>query len=288
MPAFTEKRHPTGRVADGGHGGRTDGSRSAGRQRLRPGPRARIRRRAGAARSATPRRTSSHRSTNCSGQRPRCPRCPARALIADTPEHDWTAASKLIFPALRPAGTQAHRRRPRRQAAPGRHSRHHSQPLVDEGPSGSPVVYALQSGGFDVIVNADHVLSWGVSAEAIQDAAMENLTAWSARAAWTDEVAGERRLLVGHRRRLGRPRILLPEVIDRLRASSARRGRVLIGLPERDLLIAGTLRPGDEDFASLFAEFVANNRRRGRADRPTGVRAVRRPALEFAGTPTPA
>jgi hypothetical protein len=41
---------------------------------------------------------------------------------------------------------------------------------------------------------------------------------------------------------------------------------VLVGLPERHLLIAGTLRPGDEEFASLFADFVLEHS--GGADEP--------------------
>ena len=41
---------------------------------------------------------------------------------------------------------------------------------------------------------------------------------------------------------------------------------MLIGLPERHLLIAGRLRPGDEEFAALFAEFVVEQS--GGADEP--------------------
>ena len=36
------------------------------------------------------------------------------------------------------------------------------EPLLDEGPAGLSVVYAIPGVGFDVIVNADHLLSWGV------------------------------------------------------------------------------------------------------------------------------
>ena len=43
-------------------------------------------------------------------------------------------------------------------------------------------------------------------------------------------------------------------------------GRVLIGLPERLLLLAGSLRPGDEEFAALFGEFVLEHS--GAADEP--------------------
>jgi hypothetical protein len=37
-------------------------------------------------------------------------------------------------------------------------------------------------------------------------------------------------------------------------------------LPERHLLVAGTLRPGDEEFATLFATFVLEQA--GGADEP--------------------
>ena len=88
------------------NGGRTNGARVAGRQRLRSGLLPRHRRRA-PGRSATPRRTSSRpidESAPVSGHVVRAavdrsPRSPRR------PEHDWAAASKIIFPALRPVGT---------------------------------------------------------------------------------------------------------------------------------------------------------------------------------------
>ena len=35
-----------------------------------------------------------------------------------------------------------------------------------------PVVYTMDAGGFDIVVNGDHLLSWGIEASAIQDAAM--------------------------------------------------------------------------------------------------------------------
>ena len=103
-------------------------------------------------------------------------------------------------------------------------ARSHSQPLVDEGPCGLAVVYAIPGVGFDVIVNGDHLLSWGVDVAAIQDAALRNLAAWSATAAWTDEVSGERRLISSDTGDgWDAARILLPEVLDRL-VGRARRG----------------------------------------------------------------
>ena len=44
----------------------------------------------------------------------------------------------------------------------------------------------------------------------------------------------------------------------------------MIGLPERDLLIAAGLAEGDEDFAALFAEYVAD--RAAAADDPIDAR----------------
>jgi hypothetical protein len=215
----------------------------------------------------------------------------ATGSVTETPEHDWSAASKVIFPALRPVGTQGLRvaeLSPEVLVADS--GRHHSQPLVDEGPCGIPVVYALHAGGFDVIVNGDHVLSWGVDAEAIQDAALRNLTEWSATAAWTDEVSGERRLLSSDTGEgWDASRILLPDVIDRLSRELGAVGRVLVGLPERHLLIAGTLRPGDDEFASLFGEFVVEQS--GGADEPIDRRVFELAdgrLIEFAGSPTPA
>ena len=80
----------------------------------------------------------------------------------------------------------------------------HAQPLLDEGPAGLPVVYTIDAGAYDIVVNGDHLLSWGVEPSEVQDAALRNLAAWSATAPWTDEVS--RRAAadqLGHRRRLG-------------------------------------------------------------------------------------
>ena len=188
--------------------------------------------------------------------------------ISETPEHDWGAAAAIIYPALRPVGTQG-------LAVDAidavvlaaEAARSHSQPLLDEGPAGLPVVYTLNAGAFDVIVNADHLLSWGVTPAEVQDAAMANLRAWSATAAWTDEVSGERRLLSSDTGDgWDASRIILPEVQERLTRELGPVGRVLIGVPERHLLIAGALRPGDAEFAGLFAEFIVEQS--GGSDEP--------------------
>ena len=211
--------------------------------------------------------------------------------IAASPEHDWTAASGILFPLLRPAGT------PGLEVASidgavlaADAARSHSQPLVDEGPAGLAVVYAIPGPGFDVIVNGDHLLSWGVPASEVQDAALRNLAAWSAGASWTDEVSGERRLISSDTGDgWDASRILLPEVRSRVATELAPVGRVLVGLPERHLMIAGALRPGDDEFAALFADFVVESS--GAADEPVDRRVfelVDGMLVEFAGLPAPA
>ena len=61
-------------------------------------------------------------------------------------------------------------------------------------------------------------------------------------------------------------------------------GRILIGIPERHLMTAGSLRPGDEAFAELFADFVLEQS--GGSDEPIDRRAfelVGGRLVEFAG-----
>ena len=60
--------------------------------------------------------------------------------------------------------------------------------------------------------------------------------------------------------------------------------RVIVGIPERHLLTAASLRPGDEAFADLFAEFVIEQS--GAADEPIDRRVfeiVDGRLVEFAG-----
>ena len=211
--------------------------------------------------------------------------------VTETPEHDWSAASSLIYPALRPLGTHGLLvTEIDADALAAEANRSHSQPLVDEGPCDIPVVYAMNAGSFDVIVNADHLLSWGVPPSEVQDAAMRNLGTWSATAAWTDEVSGERRLLSSDTGDgWDAARILLPEVLEKLSVELGPVGRVLVAVPERHLLVAGTLRPGDEEFAALFADFVVEQS--GGADEPIDRRVfelVDGRLVEFADAPTPA
>jgi hypothetical protein len=194
------------------------------------------------------------------------------STIADAPEQSWDAASEIIYPVLRAPGTQGlaiTAVNPEALAADA--ARNHSQPLVDEGPVGLAVVYVLHAGAFDVIVNGDHLLSWGISTDTLQEAAMRNLADWSATAAWTDDVSGERRLISSETGDgWDAARLLLPDVLARLGTELAPAGRVLVAVPERHLLVAATLRPDDLEFAGLFTDFVVEAS--GGADEPVDRR----------------
>ena len=204
---------------------------------------------------------------------------------ADTPEHDWEHANGLVYPAFRPVGTQGEPIESFDLMAATADGRSHTQPLIDEGPAGLPVVYALDAGAFDVIVSGDHLRTWGIGPADLQDAAMRNLTTWSASAPWTDEISGERRLVSSDTGDgWDAARILLPGVVDYLTGELGPHGRILIGLPERHLLVAGSLRPNDDEFATLFADFVLETS--GGADEPVDRRVfelVDRRLVEFAG-----
>ena len=176
------------------------------------------------------------------------------------PEHDWAAAVDRVFPSLRPAGTHG---APLDELDEARlvHEgmKKHALPIVDEGPADLAIVYVLRQPAYDVIVNADHLLTWGVDARTLRDAAMANLRAWSATAPWAEELAGQRRLLSSDTGDGGdAARILLPEVRSHLAGECGGPARVLVALPDRDLLIAGSLHPGDTDFADQLAVFVAD------------------------------
>ncbi len=211
-----------------------------------------------------------------------------RALAAETPEHDWSAASTILVPLLRPSETQGMKvTEIDLVALAADATRSHSQPLLDEGPCDLSVVYAMPGPGFDVIVNGGHLLSWGTTVGEVQDAALANLRAWSTTAAWTDEVSGERHLISSDTGDgWDAARILLPEVRDRLVSELGAIGRILIGLPERHLLVAAALRPADDEFAALFAEFVLEQS--GAADEPVDRRVfelVDGQLVEFRGPP---
>jgi hypothetical protein len=190
------------------------------------------------------------------------------ASATDAPEHDWERARDLIRPAFRPVGTSGLAIESIDRDNLAAHSmQSHAQPLIDQGPAGLPVVYTISAGAFDIVVNGDHLLSWGIDPTELQDAAIRNLASWSAAAPWTDEVSGERRLISSDTGDgLDAVRILLPEVVEHLSRELGAAGRVLVAIPDRHLLSAATLRADDPEFAALFAEFVVEQS--GGADEP--------------------
>ena len=205
----------------------------------------------------------------------------------DSPEHDWNLARDLIRPAFREVGTKGLAMEGITRDTLGQHAmQSHAQPLIDDGPAGLPVVYAMPAGGFDIVVNGDHLLSWGIEPVELQDAAMRNLASWAASAPWTNEVSGERRLISSDTGDgLDAVRILLPDVVAHLAQELGSGGaRVLVGIPERHLLTAASLHPGDQEFAAMFAEFIVEQS--GGADEPIDRRVfeiVGGHLVEFSG-----
>jgi hypothetical protein len=192
----------------------------------------------------------------------------ARAAPSLAPEHDWTAAATVLRPAFRPVGTTGtdgrELRLPAARGGPGKS-------IIRTGPAGLPIVYVIPGRGFDVLVGVEHLMAWGVGPDQVHDAAMANLARWSLDAAWTNEVSGGRRVVwsdLGEG--LDAVRILLPEVRVRLAADLGPTHRILVGVPERDLLVAARLADGDDEFASMFADYVADRARA--ADEPIDSR----------------
>lgn len=184
------------------------------------------------------------------------------------PEHEWSAASRLLHPSLRPAGTVGVDGRnlhvPSGAGLPGK-------PLIAAGPAGLAIGYVIPGQGFGIFAGAEHLLAWGVGPDEAHAAAMANLAVWSGGAPWVGETNGRRRLVWSDSGEgLDAARILLPEVRAQLAEDLGGNGRVLIGLPERDLLIATGLAGGDDEFEALFAAYVAD-RSRG-ADDPIDPR----------------
>jgi len=205
---------------------------------------------------------------------------------ADSPEHDWSIARDLVRPAFRPVGTQGMSIESVDRENLAQHSlQHHTQPLIDSGPAELPVVYTLAAGGFDIVVNGDHLLSWGIEPSQLQDAALRNLAEWAGDAPWSEETSGERRVISSDTGDgLDAVRILLPDAIAYLARELGGAGRVLVGIPERHLLVAATLRADDPGFAELFGEFVIEQS--GGADEPVDRRLfeiVDGRLVEFAG-----
>ncbi len=153
-------------------------------------------------------------------------------------------------------------------------------PLLDDGPMGLEVAYALTAGGFHILANGDHLAAWSVSPATLRETAFRNLEAWSGRRILVDRrsrpAPGH---LVGHRRRLGREPGS-PAGRDRLPRGRARRfgqsraGRPA-GAPPAHRGHASPRRPGVRP--PLRGLHPRLRRRFGRGDRSPHFRAARRP-----------
>ena len=186
---------------------------------------------------------------------------PSGEVASLAPENDWSAAVGNLFPILRPVGTPGLRLdEVDRAQLVANASKAHTMPLIGDGPCGLAIAYAIPATGYDVIVNGEHLLSWGVEPGEVHDAAIANLAAWSGTAGWSDESDGGRRLLSSDTGTgLDAARILLGPVLEQLGRELGAAGRVLVGLPDRHLLMAGTLRADDLEFAALFGEYVVEH-----------------------------
>ena len=207
--------------------------------------------------------------------------------VAETPEHDWAAASRIIYPALRPVGTQGLAGRRDRSRGPRRGGQPEPLPAAHRR---GPVRHARRLRPQCRLVRRHRQRRpspvVGRAAAEVQDAAMGNLASWSA--ARCMDRRGVRRAtpaLVRHGRWLGRrPDPAARKSSTTSAASSDRSAGFSSALPERHLLIAGTLRPGDDEFAALFADFIVEHS--GGADEPIDRRVfelVDGRLVEFAG-----
>lgn len=177
------------------------------------------------------------------------------APISLTAEHSWEAAAPILYPVLRPAGTPGLRLDTLETPSSAAGS---VDPLLDDGPVGLEIAYAMAAGGFDVLANGDHLSAWRVSPATLREAAYRNLEAWAAGASWSIDASGRRRVISSDTGDgWDASRILLPDAIAHLVGELGGPGdRVLVGLPARHLLIAGTLHGDDPEFAPLFADFI--------------------------------
>ena len=177
--------------------------------------------------------------------------------ISSAPEHDWSAAAQLVMPVLQPVASVGTDAASVDRASLGE-AKHSGHPLFWPGPVGLHVAVAIPAHGFEVLVNADHLVSWDVEVSAILSTAIANLEAWSNSTPWEEEVSGERRLLVSDS---GEPwdagRLLLPGVRLYLERELGRGARVIVAVPDRHLLVAGAWRPDDPGFMEDLRSFAA-------------------------------
>lgn len=175
--------------------------------------------------------------------------------ISFAAEQSWEAAAPIVYPVLRPAGTHGLRLASITSPASTAGG---VDPLLDDGPVDLGIAYALIADGFDVLANGDHLSAWGISPATLREAAFRNLATWAAEAPWSIDADGRRRVISSDTGDgWDASRILLPDAIAHLERELGGPGdRVLVGLPARHLLLAGTLREDDPEFAPLFANFV--------------------------------
>jgi hypothetical protein len=216
---------------------------------------------------------------------------PGDAVAASlAPGHDWSAAAGLVFPVLRPAGTSG---LPLDEAVtPGQFAGDTSR-LIAAGPCDLVVAFAMDAGAFCVLVNGDHLASWGVVGATVRERAFANLAAWSQRAPWSEDISGRRRVISSDTGDgWDAARILLPDVVEEIPRRLGPLGpgdRILVGLPEPHLLVAGALAADDPEFADLFGAFVLEYS--GESDEPIDRRVfelVGGRLVELAGAPVPA
>jgi hypothetical protein len=182
------------------------------------------------------------------------------AAAAESVERDWSKAQSAVMPILRSPGTEGLAIDSVDVAALAQDPvRDHRRPLVGAGPAGLVLAFVLPAEGFDVLVTAEHLLEWGIDGTALSDAAQRNLARWSANAPWSTEEDERGRRIVssasGDRWDAGR--VLVADARAGIR-SELGSGRILVGLPDRDLLVAARLTDDDPEFAALFASFVAD------------------------------
>ena len=202
----------------------------------------------------------------------------------------WTHARDLIYPAFRPVGTGPRRRGSfDRDTLAGHANQSHAQPFLDQVRPGCRSSTPSMPGRSTSSSTATTCCRGGSEPAEIQDAAIAEpgaagrrprrgptrcraSAAWSAR---TPATAGTP------------PASCCPRSSTHLVAELGPPADPR-GLPERHLLTAGSLRPGDEDFAALFADFVVEQS--GGADEPVDRRVfelVDGRLVEFAGRPPP-
>ena len=177
--------------------------------------------------------------------------------VWSAPEHDWAAAAAIIMPILLPVASPSTDAATVDRSSLGL-SQRGSLPLSWPGPVGLHVAVAIPAAGYDILVSADHLITWDVEVAAVLSTAMANLAAWSDSTPWEEEVEGGRRLLLsdsGEGWDAGR--LLLLAVRVYLERELGRNARVIVAIPNRHLLVAGSLLPTDPGFMDDLRSFVA-------------------------------